>query len=724
MNFLIRLILVLFRTLGASGASFTCNSDDSAYCVIDGFNDVENLYINCTNDLQVIDLFLFPRRRLTYKNSYQIQNCSVENLNLNNFGQFAVDSNFLKDLNFLELIVYNSNFKFSFNPDLYIPQTFFNRNFFKQITFSNDVRYYLNTPATVFKHSSLEFLKFENLIDSKFKINYFTIESNSSHLDLNSSIKILKLNVFNLKIDNKLLNEKVFENLKTLKIFDYLLCIEKETFKPFRYLKEIVFQVYSLKNFFHTGTDWMEYLNNYVNINYSSQTFAVNQNDQMILYFRSAFISNKIQLAYRYPDEDFCLFIDFPHHHFVFPHLFNCFNTCTFMYLTQFSSYFKFSQMIDCTFEADCDFDSMARFCTKRNFLPDNIGFSPEIDYYYISDKFYKSKRYDYYVSIIAFPIVCMMGFALNLINFLVLSNKSFRKLHKDRMYNQMLLYSIINFMVCFIHSLKITIKCIDPIDNFCIISFVTNRYYRYFVSILINYFGNVLKTCSNFTQLFITIDRFILSTSMIKNGFMKKCHNIKVSTFFLATFSLSLILNIVYLFEFEINLNFYNLTFPTLQINYFNFKFAYTYLNIISIFIRSFFLFIVQIVIDVFLLCFVRKTLSKKKNLISNHKQVQQANQNIERNIKLMIIFNGLLLFLLQIPDLILSIILNYIYFFDIKPIPIHKITVDYDQNSTTFLNDLIETIYFLGYSLHFFSFYLFNKYFRKQFHKIFTKT
>ena len=213
MNFLIRLILVLFRTLGASGASFTCNSDDSAYCVIDGFNDVENLYVNCTNDLQVIDLFLFPRRRLTYKNSYQIQNCSVENLNLNNFGQFAVDSNFLKDLNFLELIVYNSNFKFSFNPDLYIPQTFFNRNFFKQITFSNDVRYYLNTPATVFKHSSLEFLKFENLIDSKFKINYFTIESNSPHLDLNSYIIILKLNVFNLKIDYKLLYEKVFENL-------------------------------------------------------------------------------------------------------------------------------------------------------------------------------------------------------------------------------------------------------------------------------------------------------------------------------------------------------------------------------------------------------------------------------------------------------------------------------------------------------------------------------
>jgi hypothetical protein len=296
-----------------------------------------------------------------------------------------------------------------------------------------------------------------------------------------------------------------------------------------------------------------------------------------------------------------------------------------------------------------------------------------------------------------------------------------------DRMYKQMLWGSYVNLAICTIYSLNLTIKCIDPIDNFCIIPIVTNKLYRSFLLSTVNYFGNALKTASNMIQISISMDRFILLSERQSNNFAR-FKKLKLGCIYAFFILFGLLLNTVKVFEFNYDIDFQSLSYPQLNPIYFNLNMMYAYFNFLNIFVNNFCLILIQLIVDCKLFRFVHKAHINKLIILNPDKQIK--NQTSETRIKLMIIINSTTLFVLHCPEMIISIIMaancGRIVKGDISN-PVKRYT-DYEAYNefgfsifSFFLLDISEIFYLLGYSISFFIYYCFNNVFRNSFKNMF---
>ena len=120
-----------------------------------------------------------------------------------------------------------------------------------------------------------------------------------------------------------MVNHLLFENVKTISIYGSVGSIQVDVFKSFIDLAEIDLNPSNLMNFLHQlGIEWTLFLprNSYVCFELQTRDF----------WF--------IHKEYDYPDEDFCLFANWPHKKLVLPvfyseRIHNC--TSTFTWLIQ-----------------------------------------------------------------------------------------------------------------------------------------------------------------------------------------------------------------------------------------------------------------------------------------------------------------------------------------------------------------------------------------------------
>jgi hypothetical protein len=133
-------------------------------------------------------------------------------------------------------------------------------------------------------------------------------------------------------------------------------------------------------------------------------------------------------------------------------------------------------------------------------------------------------------------------------------------------------------------------------------------------------------------------------------------------------------------------------------------------------------------LIIDCRLFKFVHQT--HTNNLVHLNFDKQNKNQTSELKIKIMIIINSLLLFVLHCPEMILSIIMatNYAKIVQGDISNTVKRSADYEEINefafsafNFFLLDLSEIFYLLGYSVSFFIYYFFNNVFRNSFENVF---
>ena len=727
----INLLAYLFFVNCLSFKSKLCGEKkDFDECLVDNFDKIAEIQISCTLPYIYHKLIILPNERLILDKQLNLLNCSFTNLYLNNFKGIRIDDVYL-NYSFYRAVFYNSDFRFYFDSSQEFKQRFFIRENFESVEFLKDVRYFANTSTAVFKGATISNLKFTDLVNSRIKTNYFTFsKSNLSNQTLNSKIKRLDLEVFNIELNNNIIDEQVFEYLEVFYIAKLPQKIDSKTFKTFKYLNEIHLTLYSFKRFFHQGIKWMKNLNNLIKVNYTSFTHTVmNEKNAFIIIIEPIAFENEIMDSqiYTFPDEDFCLFLDFPHENYVYPNIYTCFyNSCTFNWLNRyrdnFENYIK-NIYLKCKYipNAKCDFEKMIEKCNKINSQNETAiaNVTDEMDYYYFYNKNYLMEMYDFVIAIVLTPLVCVMGIFFNILNIIILKNKRFKKDLQNRMYKQMVLNSYINLLICLIYHTRLTIKCIDPIGRYCLVSIVTYKFYRYFFLIMVNYFGNVLKTCSNLIQISISLDRFILSTDT-KSKFLLKFIKIDLKIFFILIFIFSSLLNLVKLFEYDYELDYTQLKYPLIFIKYFNFSYFYSYLNILNIFISDFCLIIIQLIIDVSLLKFVRSTWKNKLILLDiKENQKQKINHKIEKNIRLMILMNGFCLLLLHSPEFIISIYMastDY-YLYDLIPVNVRNFDI-----FTFILNDVADIVYLLGYSINFFFFYNFNIFFRRSLNSFFS--
>ncbi|CAF0974030.1 unnamed protein product [Brachionus calyciflorus] len=152
------------------------------------------------------------------------------------------------------------------------------------------------------------------LIDTIYKKNILNFEISN---DLKSQIRILGIkNCENIIIDSKLLNKKLLQYTIEVVFGGKLREIRPESFTNLPNLRIIVFDIYFVRNLLHKSLDWVKAINNDLNINVNNRTEVVANIRRAvhinIFHSESPYADIKFTANDILPDEDFCLYTQFP----------------------------------------------------------------------------------------------------------------------------------------------------------------------------------------------------------------------------------------------------------------------------------------------------------------------------------------------------------------------------------------------------------------------------
>jgi hypothetical protein len=704
---------------------FTLNQND---CIVNGFDKLTDLRITCGKFKYPRSLVIMPNLRLDMEHNFKLttNGCLINGLALNNFKSITFKSQLITENDISTIKFFNSEFNYINDFDEINRKS---QKRIKEVYFENDMVYHFDVSPLIFNETDIQGVSFNNLIDSKLKKNYFTFEQLVSYEQYNSSILFLELNVFKVRITKNILDEKVFKKVEIIVFNNFLEYIDQWVVDKLQNLKSITFSLYSLKRFFSSGFKWAKNFNSHK----IQSNVSLNKKRVSIEFINMFVIQRNIKIErYTYPNEDFCLFKYFPHENYVYPKIEGCFSTCTYYWLTKNYKLYKIPDF-NCKYSkpTDCDFDFLLALCDTKTWDYNILDTSDTNDYYYLYDEMYKMKQYDYMLSVIIFPIICFLGILFNLLNIRVLTAKKFKREFRENMYRQMLINSIVNLLICIIYMFRLTIKCIDPIENYCPSSLISNKTIRIFFLTFINYFGNVLKTLSNLISIFISVDRLIISTDS-RYFILKIIKKFDAKWVYILFFLFSLAINIIKIFQFDYEIDYNQFTFPIMNKDFYNIQKWYSYLNFVSIFFNNFCVIIVQISIDSVLFTLIKKSFKQNKISMITKNHNMKKDEKVERNIRIMIISSTFFLFILHVPDFVNSVYMASLYASPhtiIQPLNV-IVTKDnervIDAHSIYLFSYILsitaDVIYFIGYSLNTLFYYCFNTHFRKSLDSIFN--
>jgi hypothetical protein len=184
----------------------------------------------------------------------------------------------------------------------------------KNATFFNsfgiiDFRYQNTYPSEpicpfMFSNAGLLYLNIFSLINAILVNNLWKFQlltTNSNNLTtINSNIYELDLAGYGFSLNTSLMHPLVFKSTKRLSIYKSIGSIQTGLFKQFNELSYLYFSLQSLKNFFHKiGIPWTQDLNRLI---------------LKLLVFSSVDSQNLgfLESSYNYPNQDFCLFANYP----------------------------------------------------------------------------------------------------------------------------------------------------------------------------------------------------------------------------------------------------------------------------------------------------------------------------------------------------------------------------------------------------------------------------
>lgn len=465
---------------------------------------------------------------------------------LRNINGFEINDNVFKFLNVksLNLFVYFSKLDFYMNGSKFdqCNKTFLNqKNYFtlfeslSLILFSITVKFSVNTCPLIFKNSKLEYLYFIGVSNVFVKTNLLTfvdLKLKPSET-LNSSVKYVEFNIYNIDFDRRILNKDIFLNIQKLIIRGIIVKIEDNLFSSFKYLSYMLIKMDALNKLFYKSSNWLLGLAN-----------------------RDIFFRFETNGFYTFPNEDFCLFKHFPDSKMIkisfdLPTI-EC--SCTIFWLIR-NKNFKHNMCKNLYNWPNCNFSRYIQNCEKTNFTLRNI--KTNLDSWYLSEIFSFS-------SLIMTPIFCLIGFVTNLINIRVLTDKNqkedIKKEMKSSLYKLMLVHSLINFVYCFLYFFHLFNVCITYNGRFCS-KFNRSMLDQNYEIYIIEYLGGILKTMSNIICVVISIKRYFLLCE--NENRLKRILNLKLDNSwkkfftFLAFFMLP-ILNIDKILTSSVNENFF----------------------------------------------------------------------------------------------------------------------------------------------------------------------
>ena len=339
------------------------------------------------------------------------------------------------------------------------------------------------------------------LVDSFYKRNVLSF-SNHSYPYMVSRIKGLELDkVENINLNKQLLHPNVFYNLESIYIHGSINRIDEDIFEDLYWLKIISFKTNYFRKIMHSnGIKWIRAINSHVNVNVSNDT-EILRHDSLVKHINMDcfYYSQEERLSSVFPDEDFCLYVDFPFNQLVLLiqicddqayYIITTNYSCTFLWLIQFYTtyytfYFNKYNIEVLVYEIDfpnrnymdnlnrilqdwefhtsmakCNFTLMKSRCEKSGYPVRNIW--GLYDYSILNKKLEIAFRISSY-------LFSFLGIFTNISVVVILLHKENKDIFKGFKHYDYLCYnSIFSMLILVIQLLSWLTECFYPYEAFC----------------------------------------------------------------------------------------------------------------------------------------------------------------------------------------------------------------------------------------------------------------
>lgn len=408
---------------------------------------------------------------------------------------------------------------------------------------------------------------------SEVSIQFYGDTNSTSQSNLNAAIKTLDLSVqYKLILNVDSLHPEIFNQIESLMILDSsLLYIQTHLFKDrFLQLRSFYLEIINIRDILHgpCGIEWVKVMNWNVepidlsltkspsNLNYIQDainrysliiTFYVYQNAELLPVNLFPF------LEYQFPDEDFCLFNDFPMYRLVFAQVHGmAYLSCTTAWLLQYE-YLYPSNAILYTLEPDL----FRTYCNLTDLMNKCSIVSTDSNYFLFDDLSHSLNKVKQIMISYIGSSVSAFGLITNLLILLtILYNQKRRKeiraqpknkskeivMLDQSLYKYILFNSTINSVYLLMYLLDYSIDC-TPI-RLTSDGFLRNCFFN---NMIMDVIGSFLKLLSNFSLIQISLNRFLL-VGKDQPDWLIHIAQVSMKKFFIITaISSSLLSSIVY---------------------------------------------------------------------------------------------------------------------------------------------------------------------------------
>ena len=351
--------------------------------------------------------------------------------------------------------------------------------------------------------------------------------SDETFPDLNSSVSEIHIYVDNIDLDTNSLHPDVFGKLRRIVTMKKIRRIQPDLFIELKNVSQIYINNYYVKSIMHrNGIEWIKNYNKQCDINMISTC----DGGPKFIFLKCFNFIHSAPLEDIFPEEDFCLYKDFPTNQLVFI-LENCdikekiemWNkkkdkiTCTYLWITRLYELlikrlknstvgYKIVNMLLNSDEyksiSKCNFESKLELCNKWSFQTESISTLFELG---------EAMTMTQSVINIFSYILSIFGLVTNLLIIIIISSKKNEKNFKGfKQYDYLRLNSICNCFILLIHLISWLNHCIYPFQVFCPLIRKT-RFMQYFNIIIEEILMNTLKFMNNFTYIGFAFNRISL---------------------------------------------------------------------------------------------------------------------------------------------------------------------------------------------------------------------
>ena len=533
----------------------------------------------------------------------------------------------------------------------------------------------------VFK--DLEIYKLEIIGENTFYSKRLLTISPEKFQDLNVIITKIEIDIDNADLDFDFLHPSVFKNLKSIIIHSKMRKIDENLFHILKNVTHILIKLDYMRSLMHkNGIEWIRNINKDVNcdLNNSSQIREYSHQKRLKFIQHELEIKSKsLPLRVVFPDEDFCLYKDFPINQLVVMIVTPNNKTesekpkidigCTYLWLTR--SYKKLAKVYknkELRFLLDseeyksiskCNFDERLKLCNSSNFKRRHITTVFEISQImFIFEVILNISSY----------ILSILGLVSNLLIIITISSKLNKTDFKEfKQYDYLRLNSICNCLILIIHITTWLNDCIYPFQVFCPIIRKT-IFMQYFKIVVQDVLMTALRFMNSFTYIGFAFNRISL-IGKDHNKLVKLMCEISIKKFTGLTIVISIGLSVIKFFEYDINPGIAIYSYP-ISYNYISSlnenkpNIVFFILNFISDILNHLVLLLVNLVIDIGMILKLKQTLNERFEKFKEYSTIDQQNkkktenQTVLDNAISMVILNTSLNLLLKLPTSSYSLI------------------------------------------------------------------